>query len=121
MVGAGMSNQGKACDAVVRLLEDRTGETRADISHPEKDRTGPPVELRFRLGTQSYAIEHTQIEAFARQIHTGEEFGQLIRPIIDELSGTLPRPGVYHLYFPTNARVGARANELRRIQIGLTE
>ena len=29
-------NEGKACDAVVRLLEKRTGETRTDIRHPER-------------------------------------------------------------------------------------
>lgn len=116
-----MSNQGKVCDSVVRVLESRTGRTRADISHPEKDGTGPAVELRFTLGTQSYAIEHTQIEAFADQIRTGEEFGQPIRPVVDELSGTLPKRGVYHLYFPTDARVGVKANQLQRIQDGLIE
>jgi hypothetical protein len=114
-------NQGKACDAVVRCLEARAGVKRADISHPEKDGTGPPVELRFRLGTQSYAIEHTQIEAFAGQIHTEEELGQLIRPVMDELSGTLPKPGIYHLYFPTSARVGVKANVLQRIRSDFIE
>ena len=34
--------EGKACDAVVRLLEMRTGEARADIRHPERDGIGPP-------------------------------------------------------------------------------
>jgi hypothetical protein len=121
MVGTGMSNEGKVCDAIVRLLKARTGEARANISHPEKDRTGPPVDLRLRLGTRSYAIEHSKIEAFAGQTHTEAQFSQLVRRVIDELSGVLPKPGVYHLYFPTDAYVGARANELQRIQIGLTE
>ncbi len=30
-------NEGKACDAIVRLLEKWTGETRVGIRHPEKD------------------------------------------------------------------------------------
>ncbi len=86
-------NEGKVCDAVVKLLEKRTGKVRADISHPEKNGIGPPVDLRLKLGTQSYAIEHTQIEAFEGQIQTGEEFGQFTNPVLDELSGTLPKPG----------------------------
>jgi hypothetical protein len=72
--------------------------------------------LCFRLGTQSYAIEHTQIEAFAGQIRTGEELGQLIGPVIDELSGKLPKPGVYPLYFPTDARVQSNADALQGIR-----
>ena len=116
MAMANSDNEGKACDAVLRLLEERTGEVRADVSRPEKDGIGAPVELRLKLGTLCYAIEHTRIEAFARQIQTGEEFGQFIRPVIDQLSGTLPKPGVYYLYFPIDARLGVKANRLKRIQ-----
>ena len=83
------NNEGKACDAVVKLLEKRTGKDRSDISHPEKNGIGPPVELRLKLGTQSYAIEHTQIEAFAGQIHTAEEFRRFIAPVTNELSGAM--------------------------------
>jgi len=45
-----MSNEGKACDAVLNTLEARTGKTRANISFPEKTGEGPPVELRLTLG-----------------------------------------------------------------------
>ena len=41
-------NEGKVCDAVVRVLEMRTGEIRTDIRHPEKDGVGPPVDLSGR-------------------------------------------------------------------------
>ncbi len=88
------NNEGKACDAVVKLLEKRTRKVRADVSCPEKTGIGPPVELRLHLGSQSYAVEHTQIEAFADQIHTAEEFGRFISPVTNELSGTLPGPAV---------------------------
>ncbi len=110
------NNEGKACDAVVKLLEKRTGKVRADISHPEKNGIGPPVELRLKLGTQSYAIEHTQIEAFAGQIHTAEEFGRFINPVIKELSGTLPGPAIYHIYFPIGIRLGVNANKRDKIR-----
>ncbi len=115
------NNEGKACDAVVKLLEKRTGKDRADISLPEKNGIGPPVDLRLKLGTQSYAIEHTRIEAFADQIHTAEKFGQFIIPVINELSGTLPGPGFYNLYFPTNARLRVQPNQLDKIRSDFTE
>ena len=44
-------NEGKTCDAVVRLLEKLTGETRKSIRNPEEDGVGPPIDLRLRLGT----------------------------------------------------------------------
>ncbi len=93
-------NEGKACDAVVRLLEMRTGETRTDIRHPEKDGVGPPVELRLKLGTQEYVIEHTRIEPFENQIKTGLVFKQINDYIKGRLSDTLPGSAYYELHFP---------------------
>jgi hypothetical protein len=98
------------------LLERQTGLVRSAITHPEQTRIGSPVELRFTLGAQSYAVEHTQIEAFADQILTGEEFHQFVRPVVDELSGVLPGPAVYHLYFPANARLGLPSGRLEQVR-----
>lgn len=114
-------NEGRVCDAVVRFLEARTGELRTDISHPERDRIGPPVDLRLRLGAQNYALEHTRIEASAGQIQTGREFQELIGPVIHELGGNLPKPGIYHLYFPNDARLGVKADELRKMRHDFVE
>ncbi len=115
------NNEGKACDAVVKLLETRTGKDRADLSHPERNGIGPPVDLRLTLGTQSYAIEHTLIEAYPDQIQTAVEFGQFINPIMNELSGTLPTPGVYDLYFPNDSRLRVRAKHWDRIRSDFIE
>ncbi len=68
----------------------RTGETRADIRHPEKDGVGPPVDLRLKLGVQEYAIEHTRIEPFENQIKTGVVFKEINDCIKRRLSDTLP-------------------------------
>ena len=93
-------NEGKACDAVVRLLEKWTGETRLGIRHPEKDGVGPPVDLRLKLGGQKYAIEHTRIELFKNQIRTGVAFKQINDFIKDRVSGSLPGPAYYELQVP---------------------
>ena len=39
-------NERKACDAVLRLLESRSGHLHADLRFPEEDGRGPPVDLR---------------------------------------------------------------------------
>ena len=54
------NNEGMACDAVIQHLEKWTGESRAEIRHPETEGVDPPVELRLQLGNQNFAIEHTR-------------------------------------------------------------
>ena len=109
-------NEGKACTAVVRCIEQRTGETRAEIRRPETERIGPPVDLRLKLGTQDYAIEHTQIEAIPGFIQASEKYMQFIRPVIDTLSGTLPEPGAFTLHFPIDTYLGVKLPDLARIR-----
>ena len=108
--------EGKACDAVVRCVEQRTGETRAAIRRPETSGIGPPVDFRLRLGAQEYAIEHTQIEAIPNLIGSDQRYMQLIKPVINEVSGTLPGPAVYALYFPIDTHLGVKPTDLVRIQ-----
>ena len=108
-------NEGKACDAVVKLLEDRLGEARTDVRRPEMIRVGPPVDLRFRLGHQEYAIEHTEIEAFPGRIRTDESLKQLITPIREALSGTLPGPAEYVMYVPRDTSLRVRKSALREV------
>ncbi len=56
--------EGKVCDAAVKVIEKRTGRIRTQVRRPEVDRVGPQVDLRFKLGDQEYAIEHTLVEPF---------------------------------------------------------
>ena len=107
-------NEGKTCDAVVRCIERRVGETRATVRHPETYGIGPPVDFCVRLGAWEYAIEHTQIEAIPGLIKTNEEYMQLVKPIIDKVSGTLPGPTVYLLLLPIDTRLGVKRTDLCR-------
>jgi hypothetical protein len=97
------NNERKICDAIARVLEDRAGIKRSGARTPEKDRQGAPVEYRFDLGLKHYALEHTIIEAFDRQIHLGVDFNALVNPIIEAIGDTLPKPGVYYVTFPLAA------------------
>ena len=96
------NNEGKACDAVVRLLEKWTDETRSDVRHPERDLIGPRVDLRLKLGTREYAIEHTRIEPFQGQIKTGTTFKKINSCIKQRVLGRLPGPAYYELHVPVN-------------------
>lgn len=113
--------QGECCDAVVRVLERSNRAERANIELPETTGVGPPVELRLTLGTQLYAIEHTEIEAFGKQIQTAEQFASFIDPVTEELSGSLPGPAIYELIFPIDARLQVRPKEVRQISSNFIE
>src|SRR5882724_8821164 len=110
------NNEGKACDAVLRVLERRAGIRRSAVRLPEIERVGPPVELVCNLGDRKIALEHTRVEAFNDQIGSGIQFGRLIGPLEKEMGDTLPRPGVYYLTFPTTPHVGIRVREHHVIQ-----
>ena len=77
---------------VVRCIEQRSGGMRTKIRRPEKDRNGPPVDLRLKLGAQEYTIEHTQIEAIPGFIRAGKGYEHFLGTLIDKLSGTLLGP-----------------------------
>jgi len=96
------NNERKVCDAVVRLLEVRTGEERENVRYPEEDGVGPPVDVRLRLGAQEFAVEHTLIESFEGQIKVGEVFGKISGHLRRSLSGGLPRPAFHLLRVPVS-------------------
>jgi hypothetical protein len=97
------NNERRICDAVARVLEERAGIKRSGARTPERDGQGAPVEYRFDLGQKNYALEHTIVEAFDRQIHSGVDFNALVNPIIEAIGDTLPKPGVYYVTFPLDA------------------
>jgi hypothetical protein len=111
-----INNERKACDAVVRSLEDIAQRERVNAHSPEDDRTGPPVEYVFDLDGVRYAIEHTIVEAFDGQIHTGVDFGTFVTPIERALDGHLPPPGRYNLTFPIHPSRGLKPKVLAKAQ-----
>lgn len=106
MLAGGMNNEEALCEALIRLLEHDFKATRSDVTYPEKDGSGPPVEMRLRLGDRRVAIEHTLIEPFALAIRTGKEFGELTAEIEANLNGNMPKPGTYVLLFPVHPTRG---------------
>jgi hypothetical protein len=56
------NNEGKCCDAVLRILEEEHHATRVDVVRDTAAQRG--VEVTCTIGSQHYAIEHTLIEPF---------------------------------------------------------
>lgn len=113
------SNEGKACDAVGRFIEQRTGDGRTDIRWPERDHVGPPVELRLKIGSVEYAIEHTRIEPFENEIGDGVSLSHLFDPVKKALSGDLFGPADYLVVFPSNRNLIAKKPTLKQQQKNL--
>src|SRR5258708_13088803 len=101
-----IDNERRACDAVAQVLEERHGAVRANASSPEDDRVGPPVEYVFDLAGQTYALEHTVVEAFDGQIHKDVDFVAFIAPIERALDHHMPSPGSYRLTFAIHPSQG---------------
>ena len=108
------SNEGKACDAVIKTIEKRTGEIRTQVRRPEVDGVGPPVELRLRLGDQEYAIEHTRIEPFENQIQMETIVCKICAYFKDNLEVPFPSPAYYELQYPLDIYLPSKKSKCDR-------
>jgi hypothetical protein len=100
------SNETALCEQVIALFEKRLGAARADVTFPERDGGGPPVECRLRIGAAHFAFEHTLIEPFEKHIHSAVDFAAFAAPLRAVLDGTMPGPGTYKLFFDLHPVVG---------------
>lgn len=109
------SNEGKCCDAILRVLEHRLKAKRADLHFPEKaDRTEKRVDLCASLGTVRYVFEHTRIEPFEEATEIGEDFRKFVTPIEERLSGVLRGPALYDLVLPQDHRFAGGGRSKRK-------
>jgi hypothetical protein len=113
------SNEGKACDAVLRAIEVRIGATRRDLIFPEKTHSVGPVELVCTVGTQRFAFEHTRIEPFAGHIQLEAEAKRHFEPITDRVAAQLPVESRFELEVPVGAMLGLNDRAARPIQHAL--
>jgi len=89
-------NEQALCEAVISLIGERRVESITKVESVDTVvRTCPAVELRFETPTARFALEHTRIESFAKQILHGKQFTRLLEPLETDLAGRLP--GVFFL------------------------
>lgn len=113
------SNEGKACDAILRDIEARVGAERRDLAFPEKTHSVGPVELVCRVGTQQFALEHTRIELFAGHIQLEAEAKRHFEPITERIVNNLPPESRFELVVPVGAMRGLNDRAAGPIQDAL--
>jgi hypothetical protein len=109
-------NEGKACDAIIRRLEEREKLARTGLRWPEQERHQFPVEVAFTLGDQLFALEHSGIEPFKGHVRMEAEAERLFVPITNALKDALGSEAHFDLYMPVNALQGRKQPELQAIQ-----
>ena len=101
------TNEGRCCDAVLRVLEQSTKAVRND---PHVDPGGGAgdgrVDVCVELDGTRYAIEHTRIEPFSEAIAVGTFLQKLVGEVTKELCADTPLPGpaYYELKLPLDPR-----------------
>jgi hypothetical protein len=112
-------NEGKACDAVIRVLETREGQIREDLRFPEQEGHAAPIELTCRIGNRLFTVEHTGIEPFAGHVQLQAQADKHVRPIHTMLKGKLPPTETFELMIPAKATQGIRKRDLPNVQEAL--
>ena len=84
----------------MRRFEALTGVTRKDVRHLEYDGRGPPVDLRLKVGTREYAIEHTLLQPYRNRIKYGASFNTLNNFVRKRITDPLPGSVYYQLHVP---------------------
>ena len=103
------SNEGKCCDAILRVLEQRLSAQRADLHFPDRgNRTEKRVDVCVRIGENRYVIEHTRVDHFENAVGIGKAFSGFVTLIEDRFSSTLPGPAFYTLILPQDHRFKKR-------------
>ena len=92
--------EGKACDAVLKLIEIHAGVTRSGLWHPEREHVGPPVDLRVTVGSTDYAIEHTLLQPYSASISDSATFKAIHEFIRGRVPNPLPGSVHYRLSIP---------------------
>ena len=115
------SNEGRACDAVIRRIEEREGNLRRDIFSPERDNHPARVELVCSIGDKQFAFEHTRIEPFERYIKLEAKEQEHFQPIRDKLKGRLPPNEHFVLHLPVKATLALKPSRLETVQDAIVE
>ena len=105
-------NEGKCCDAVLRVLERRTGEVRHDLHVDPRGGAGAArVDVCVQLGADRYVLEHTRIDPFEDAVKIGIKFSEFVKPIEKRLYGVLPGPAYHTLVLPQDLKLGGKSRK----------
>lgn len=112
-------NEGKACDAVLRWIEQREHAQRSDIRWLETEHDPAPVELVCNIGKRQYAIEHTGVEPFDGFMRLQNDALTHFQPLEDRIAQSLLATEYVELHMPLKATEGLRGRNLAAVQDAL--
>jgi hypothetical protein len=112
-------NEGKTCDAILRLLEEREGAPRHDLVVDTAASRG--VEAVCAIGMHRYAVEHTSIDSYPDKRLDDQQFMAAMGPLESELSheGLLRSDCYYCATVPIRAFARMKARELPAVRDAL--
>jgi hypothetical protein len=115
-------NEGKAIDAVLRLIETRDRVVRKNDGFSPDDLNDPDplrrVDYVCTVGKKLYAFEHTGIEPFADQIKLEVQNRTLFAPIERQFSNRRDRE-LWELHVPVEASANLIGAEVKLVQDAL--
>ncbi len=112
-------NERKACEAVLRRLEQREGALRGDCRWPEDEHDDAPVEMICNIGARLFALEHTGVEPFEGFVRLQNDALTHFRPLENRISACLPSTEYILLRMPLKATEGLRGKALASVQHAL--
>ena len=89
------TNEGRCCDAVLRILEAEHGEQRREVVRDTPLQRG--IEITCYIGSQHYAVEHTLIEPFLDNQRDNILFGRVFDSAFEASIADLLRPDLAYM------------------------
>lgn len=112
------NNEGKCCDAVLRILEEQHHAKRLDVVRDTSAQRG--VEVTCTIGSQHYALEHTLIEPFPDNKKDDIEFTRVFDDAFETEVRDMLRPELaYDVYVDVYAFAGMKIKELLALRQAL--
>ena len=114
-------NQGKACDAVLKILEGRLGKQRENWIPDSPGNAG--VEVTCSIGATTFALEHTRIDQYPGRQMDDQQFLRILEPVMHRLNSDhlLPVDSSLHLIVPVHAARGIKRHKVESIGNRLRE
>lgn len=107
-------NEGRCCDAVLRILEVRHGANRHILSI-DSYRT-PGIEVRCTIGGLQYALEHTTIDPYPDRRLDDQQFLQALSPL-ETLIGSSELPPARHYHLLVDVLAFRRLSQKQRLAV----
>lgn len=115
-----MGSEALACEAAGRMIEMEVATRRERWWSPEADGDPAPVDRACLIEGRTYAIEHTLIEAYPKQIEGGHDLERVLGPVRD-MVGVLPAPGMYDLVIREGVLGRVRRDQIESVRKALAD